>query len=238
MKKDHNSIWNRKDEGITHNKDDTISKNISSENIPKKRRISKLAVILISIAIVLIIIFLIIFKLNFLIGEELRITLTPEYSEINTTGSSIAPFTVDTKLYNKFVCDATCNYSLTDISHNVILDNGSFNSKAYKNKPYEFDIPLDYLGYGTNTYIYKIDCINIRTAVCPTDNGIIIRKSLLVVQYSPSVEQMNAAESSENSYAIITNNVINASRLILNSENILNNVDLPFDKSRFNVMTS
>ena len=218
--------------------DKIISDKNNSENIPKKRRVSKLVVWLMIIAIILIITFLILFRLNFMIGEQLRITLTPEYYEINTTGSSVVPFAVDIKLYNNFECEAECNYTLTDMSHDTILDKGSFSSKTYKNKAYSFDIPMNYLGYGINTYLYRLECHNLYTPLCPANSDAIVRKSLLVVQYAPSVEQLSAADFSKNSYALATNNVINASHLMSNAGNIIDAVPILFDKARYALLKS
>jgi hypothetical protein len=217
-------------------KDNNVNKN--QENIQKMRGFSRLAAGLIVLAIILIITSFILFRLNFMVSQQLRVTLTPEYSEMNATGESTITFGVDTKLYNKLACDATCNYTLTDISHDLLLDEGSFNSKAYKNMQYSYGIPLNYLGYGVNTYIYRLECTNIRTTLCPSENEVLVRKSLLVVKYEPSVEQLSAAEFTRKEYTSISGNIINASRLIEYSGNIIDNVPLSFDRTRYSSLGS
>jgi len=213
------------------NKKENIIQNL--KNFIKTRKISRLTIIIICVAVVLIIISIILFRLNFLIGEQLRMTLTPEYSESAVVSPGNVSFIVDTKLYNKFVCDAVCNYTLTDISHNILLDSGSFHSKAYNNKEYSVNIPVTYLGYGINTYLYRLECTNIRTAVCPSNNDLLVRKSLLVVNYTPSIEQTSAADFSMNNYARVSENLINSSRILVNSKYILDNVNLSFDKTDY-----
>ncbi len=161
--------------------------------IEKNKKHIKWSIILLVIIIIILVLFLVILNFNFMIGEQLRITLTPEYYEKASISSNnslnTASLDVDVQLYNKFVCNAVCNYTVIDLSHDLLLYNGSFNSKMYKNKHQSFDISLNDYGYGTNIYVYDIKCINIKTTLCPTTSEAVVRKSLLTVKYSPTLEQ-------------------------------------------------
>lgn len=212
------------------------------EDLGKMRGIGRVtAIVVIIVAIVLILIFLILFRINFMVGEQLRITLSPEYSEVKTTSPGSVPFEVDMHLYNKFVCDAECTYTLSDASHDIILDNGTFNSKAYKSKSYSVNIPLEDYGYGTNIYLYRLECKNIKTALCPSGDDLLVRKSLLAVTYTPSNEQLSALDFSKKNYALISENIVNASRFIGAEEDVINSMAtsaVSFDSARYYALKS
>jgi len=189
----------------------------------------------------LLLIFVALFKINFMVGEQLRITLTPEYSEIKTTSPGNVSFDIDMHLYNKFVCDAVCSYTLSDESHNITLDNGTFHSKAYKSKSYSFNIPIKYYGYGTNIYFYRLECYNIQTTLCPASDDILVRKSLLAVTYTPSTEQLSALDFSRKNYAIISENVVNSSKFIIAEQDVINSMvksSISFDNLRYYALKS
>ncbi len=211
----------------------------NKEDLGKMRGFSRVtAAIIIIMAIVLILVFLVLFRINFMVGEQLRITLTPEYSEVQTTSPGTVPFEVDVKLYNKFVCDAICTYTLTDLSYDVLLDNGTFNSKAYKSKFYSFNIPLDYYGSGTNAYLYRLECKNIQTTLCPANNDLLVRKSLLTVTYTPSTEQLSARDFTEKNYVVISENIVNASKLIESEIQIIDSTSIAFNSSQYYALKS
>jgi hypothetical protein len=111
------------------------------------------------------------------------------------------------------------------MSYNILLDNGTFNSKAYKSKSYSFDIPLEHHGYGTNIYMYRLECKNIPTTLCPADDTALVRKSLLAVKYVPSEEQLLALDYSNKNYAIIFENIVNASKYLESEGKIIESMD-------------
>jgi hypothetical protein len=166
---------------------------------PHKTKLVKTA-IAITILVILLIIGLLLLQINFLIGEEIRVSVNPEYSTIQTTSPSLLEFSTSVTIYNKFVCSAECSYTLADLSHDTILDNGTFNSKAYNNKRYTKNIQLADYGYGRNLYSYTIKCGNIPTTLCPSSNITVVRESLMIVEYSPSKEQISALTELRKSY--------------------------------------
>ncbi|MGV8171132.1 MAG: esterase/lipase family protein [Candidatus Woesearchaeota archaeon] len=172
-------------------------------------------------------------KINSMVGEQLRITITPEYFEANASDSGKAIFAVDIKLHNKFVCSATCHYTLTDMSNSVLLDNGTFSSKAFKIEQYRKEISLQSKGYGTNLYLYRLECANNYTALCPANTDTIIRKSLLVLSYKPSADQVLALQYLQSRYPVISENLKNSTIIHIGSENILDSVQFRFDKKGY-----
>jgi len=198
----------------------------------------KKIIIIVSILLFIVIIGFILLKLNFLVGEQLRMTIAPEYLETTTVSPGNISFDVDIKLYNKFVCDMSCKYSFIDLSDNSTLDNGTFNSKIYKDKKYSANIALSEHGYGTNLYLYRVECSNIPTTLCPSSDDPIVRKSLLVVSYKPSNEELAALFSSKESYSLISRSLANASILIKDSGDIISKVNLSFDTDRYYALKS
>jgi len=199
---------------------------------------AKSTAIIITILILLLIVFLVALRINFLIGEQLRIMVTPEYSEKVAANQENVTLDVGVQLYNKFVCQAVCKYTLIDMSHNVLLDNGTFSSKAYIKKQYSFTIPMNYYGSGTNIYLYRVECQNIDETLCPTNGDQLVRKSLFVVNYHPSAEQSSALESIKNDYAVVSDNVANASMLLYDEGRIIKDVNLSLDTKRYDAIKS
>jgi predicted alpha/beta hydrolase family esterase len=170
------------------------------------------------------------FRLNTLFGETLRVTITPEYSESRVNLGEQKNFEVDIKIYNKYVCDASCTYTLTDLSRNRVLDGGNFSAKAFKIDLYSKELPMDYRGYGRNLYLFRLECTNIHTTFCPSNNDIIIRKSLLVLSYEPSENQMSALSYLKSNYPAISNNIAVATQEYELSGKILSSVNFSFNK--------
>jgi pimeloyl-ACP methyl ester carboxylesterase len=202
-------------------------------NILKGGKSNWKKIIIISIIFLVLIIGFILFKINFLIGEQLRMTLTPEYSEKTAVSPGNVSFKVDVKLYNKFVCDVSCKYSLIDLSGNRIIDNGTVNSKMYKDTGYTANINLLEYGYGTKLFLYRIECTNIESTLCISNGESLVRKSLMVVTYEPTSEQLAALFSSRQNYALISRNLANSSSIIKNAGSIIGSMNLSLDNGRY-----
>jgi len=193
-----------------------------------KKKIYVSTAILIGV-LLLFVIFLVLLRINFLIGEEIRVEASPQYSFLTARGQGNLTFDTHVTIYNKFVCDASCDYRLVDLSDNVVLDNGSFNSKAYKNIHYTKDVPIDYLGYGKNIYMYQIGCRNIQTTLCPASNITIVRKSMMIVVYEPSQTQFDALLRLSAEYPSISERILNSSDNMIYAKYVVRNVDVRFD---------
>ena len=206
--------------------------------IIKHKRHIKISAVIVGIIIFLFIALLLLLKINFMIGEQLRMTLTPEYSEKNSSSPNNVSLGLDVKLYNKFVCVAVCNFTLTDLSHNMLLYNGSFNSKAYKNKHQSFDISIKDYGYGTNIYLYTVECVNIKTTFCPSTDDALVRKSLLAVNYEPSIEQTSSLNYSLEKYLAISKNIVDSSIMLREIDKVTSLVNISFDTQNYSATKS
>jgi len=172
-------------------------------------------------------------KINSMVGEQLRLSVTPEYLESSVVMNEPNLFEVDVKVNNKFVCEALCNYTLTDISHNDLIDRGYFNVKGFKLEHYSKELPMKYDGYGTNLYLYRLECRSNHSTLCPSTKDVVIRKSLLVLSYEPSGEQLKALSYLDKNYPIISENFVNASKNILLSKMVLDSVNHSFDRQKY-----
>jgi pimeloyl-ACP methyl ester carboxylesterase len=215
-------------------KNDVTMKNVvSMKNRTMDRRGGLFKVLLLVLLILIIGLAAGAVKINSMVGEQLRLTMSPEYLESKSVGTEPKTFEVDVKLYNKFVCEASCNYTLTDISHNNVIDRGSFSSKTFKNEHYSKDLPMNYNGYGTNLYLYRLECVNNYTALCPANRDVVIRKSLLVLTYEPSAEQLSAKSYLEKNYLKISSDYVNASKNVILAKNILDAMNFSFDTQKY-----
>ncbi|MGV8141070.1 MAG: alpha/beta fold hydrolase [Candidatus Woesearchaeota archaeon] len=174
-----------------------------------------------------------IIKIKFMVGEQLRLTIMPEYYETSAISPGNVTFDTNVKLYNKFMCEASCNYTLMDMSDNVLLDSGTFYSEAFKVEHYSRTIPLTYNGYGTSLYLYTVQCVNNYTTVCPANQDMLIRKSLMAVSYRPSEAQLSASRYLKEAYPAALQNFVSASKNILVSGKILEALPLALDKSMY-----
>ncbi|HYD03432.1 MAG TPA: alpha/beta fold hydrolase [Alphaproteobacteria bacterium] len=195
-------------------------------------------IILVGAFILLVIFFLGFLRLNFMVGEQLRMTISPEYIETTVVSPGTLKIEVDVKVYNKFVCEATCNYVLADLSSNKLIDSGSFTSKAFKNEQYTKDIFLDQKGYGSRLYLYKIQCTNEYSSLCPVQRDSLVRKSLVVASYTPDSAQLSALEYSTLAYNQTLSNYIQASRLHSGTGEIISLLNLPVNTSQYHSIDS
>jgi hypothetical protein len=197
----------------------------------KKGGILRIAFFLFIIIIIVAVIGIV--KLKFMVGEQLRLTIAPEYREITIVSPGNLTFETGVTLYNKFMCEASCKYTLKDLSNNMIMDTGTFSSEVIDTEHYSKEIRLEYNGYGTNLYLYTVECMNNRTAVCPANQNVIIRKSLMAVSYVPSEEQSSSVEYLKEKYSSISQNLASSSMDIMESGKLLDAVNFPFDRKDY-----
>ncbi len=160
----------------------------------------RIAAIITGVIVVLVIVFLVLLRINFLIGDEIKISLNPEYAYVEMNSPSNLSFNTNIQIYNKVVCNAVCTYTLKDLSHNTTIDSSELNSKSYTSKSYSKEILLSDNGFGQNVYVFDISCRNIQATLCPTANQTVDRKSILAVRYSPSKDQLESLNALQTEY--------------------------------------
>lgn len=134
----------------------------------------------------LIFIYIIIFssqKINFFLGNELIVYLSPNEKSFSMHYGDTAKVEFDTSIYNFAYCRASCNYSFNDRSRNEILDKGSFDIKIGEHAAKGYDIGVRRLGSGQDFYSFDIACRSIPSVLCLTKGIEKSRSSLVTVNY-------------------------------------------------------
>ena len=138
------------------------------------------------IAATLLLVYAIIFfnqKLNFFLGNELVIYLTPEqqsfnlhYGDLQTVGFSIST-------ENVAYCKSYCTYSFIDKSKNEILDKNNFEIGIGQNAARSYNLSVKRLGSGQDIYNFEVKCSSIPSFLCHTNSPEKSRSSLVLVNY-------------------------------------------------------
>lgn len=168
-----------------------------------KRRIILLGILLLCFIILS---FFGIIKLNFLIQNELHIGLSPLQivEDINYDENINLSFNVN--IDNFWFCNSFCEYQLYDPYTNQVLffGNHSFNSDNTLKKDFNFKLGVN--GHGQRHYYFEIECNNIRTSVCQTDESKTYRSSLITINYNLSKEEEELRLSLKDSLNLFNSN--------------------------------
>ncbi|MBI4175976.1 MAG: hypothetical protein HY518_02130, partial [Candidatus Aenigmarchaeota archaeon] len=135
-------------------------------------------------------------RLNFLIGDEIIIHLSPEqdslslhYGEQRKEGINLS---VETHPY----CTAFCAYTFGDKSRNIILDQGNLTLRAGEQIIREYTISPSRVGRGQDVYRFDVACHNLRSAICLANKEVKYRSSLIILNYDLSEQEKASKEES------------------------------------------
>jgi len=122
-------------------------------------------------------------KLNFLLGNELIVSLTPQQKSLNMHYGEISKAEFDVSIDNVAYCRAACAYSFNDRSTNDIIDKGNFEIEKGQHFTKTYDLSVKRLGSGQDIYSFDAACHSIRSFFCLTKSPEKSRSSLAVVNY-------------------------------------------------------
>ena len=145
----------------------------------------KFEVIIIAI-ITLFVIYCIIFfnqKINFILGNELILYLSPDQKSFNMHYGDVSKAEFDVSMDNSAYCRAACSYSFNDRSRNEIIDTGDFELEKKQHLTKNYDLSVKRLGSGQDIYSFDATCYSIRSFLCLTSSPKKSRSSLAVVNY-------------------------------------------------------
>ena len=143
--------------------------------------------VLLGIAIIVIIGFIILgIKIKFALSDELDISLTPKDVFFETANDMPIKVNFTIKNNNFPRCRSICQFTLTDLRNNTII--------SYENKTLghdqellkEFTLVPPIKEIGQNLYIYRAECKNIRTVLCPSSEEVRSKTSLITLSYNLS----------------------------------------------------
>ena len=151
----------------------------------KSKKIIWLAIL---VVVLLIILFEIGIKVSFVAKNELSIGINPLQQVVETDQMPVTlNFTI--KNHNSLLCKTQCELSLYDPYTNksiskesIVLDSNSELEKTYK-------INLETRGQGQRVLYFEVQCYDIRTALCQTDEKSAFKSSFVAINYSLSEQE-------------------------------------------------
>lgn len=122
-------------------------------------------------------------KINFLLGNELIVYLTPQQISLDAHYGDINKIKFNISIDNVAYCRASCSYSFNDRSRNELVENGTFEIAKKQNVVKSYNLSVKRPGSGQDIYSFDVSCRSIRTYLCLTKGDETSRSSLAVVNY-------------------------------------------------------
>lgn len=163
------------------------------KNIKLSRK-TKILVLSAALLIILLIIASYMF-FNFMIREEIILDVSPDYSYMKMRNGDSYSLPLQITVNNNWLCNAKCSYKLMDISNYEIIASSSFAVRNHKAVSIDNEFILDEKGYGQKIIEYIVECHNNPTSACPSDNSTYRRRSIIIINYSPSAYQESLIDS-------------------------------------------
>ena len=141
--------------------------------------------LIISIATLLFIYGFVVFnqKLNFLLGNELIVYLTPQQKSFDMHYGNVSKTGFNISIDNVAYCKAACSYSFNDRSRNDVIDKGDFEIEKQQHLTKSYGLSVKRLGSGQDIYSFDVKCHSIRSFLCLTSSPEKYRSSLITVNY-------------------------------------------------------
>src|SRR3989338_4789949 len=192
-----------------------IKKDIEKEIKRIKKKIPP--ALIIGLLVVLIFAALMLFfgiKISFILNEELQIELNPVYMPISArySESPAVNFTINNRNFG--FCNAFCEYTLKDLRTNIIISymNKTLGSNQIVSKTYT--LPINERGSGQALYIFEVQCNNVRTNICSTEQEKRYKSALVAVNYGLSEEEKVIEEKAKHEIPFYLNSLVNSEKTI------------------------
>lgn len=122
-------------------------------------------------------------KINFILGNELIISLKPQERTFYMNYGNVSEVDFDVSVDNFAYCTAACSYSFNDRSKNEVVDKGAFEIKKNRHFSKSYNVSVKRLGSGQDIYSFDVKCSSTRSFVCLTEGLETFRSSLIAVNY-------------------------------------------------------
>ena len=141
--------------------------------------------LIIAIATLLVIYFIVVSnqKVNFFLGNELIVYLTPNQQSFSTHYGELSKAKFDMSIDNAAYCKASCSYSFNDRSMNSVIDKGDFEIQKGQHFTKEYELSVKRLGSGQDIYSFDVRCRSMRSFFCLTKGIEKSRSSFITVNY-------------------------------------------------------
>lgn len=136
--------------------------------------------------ITLVFIYIIVFfnqKINFLMGNELIVSLNPQDKSFSMHYGDISKVQFDVSIDNVAYCKAACSYSFNDRSRNEVIDKDDFEIENKQQFTKSYELSVKRLGSGQDIYSFDVRCHSMRSFLCLTKSNDKSRSSLVIVNY-------------------------------------------------------
>ena len=122
-------------------------------------------------------------QINFLLGNELVIYLTPNQKSFSMNYGNASTIKFDVAISHFAYCKANCSYSFNDRSRNDIIDESSFNIEKKEHFTKSYELSVKRLGSGQDVYSFDVKCRSMRSFLCLTKSPEKTGSSLVTVNY-------------------------------------------------------
>ncbi len=152
---------------------------------PKKSFWKKYEILIVAIATILAIYVIFFFnqKINFLLGNELIVYLSPHQNSISMHYGDASKADFEVSIDNSANCEAFCSYSFTDRSLNNVIDKNNFTIQRSENFSKSYNLSVKRLGSGQDVYSFDVSCRSLRSFICLTQGFETSRSSIVTVNY-------------------------------------------------------
>ncbi|MBW2977127.1 alpha/beta fold hydrolase [Candidatus Woesearchaeota archaeon] len=156
----------------------------------KQIRKNKKLVIIISIILFLLFLFAVYriwLNIHFIIKDDIILSLEPQEKSLSIHYGETPNISFSVSIENSFVCNAYCSYEFRDVSAETIQDKGVFTSRGIgKSFDRGYQLSVDRIGSGQKIYLFEVQCNNIRTWYCPTNENPRKRSAFVTLNYDIS----------------------------------------------------
>ncbi len=224
IKKQHNTPTKKK-----KNKNKNKKIKILNKEFTKKKILFGVIGILILIIVILVNLGI---EINFLTKDELHIGISPLQKVIETDYNKPANISFSIKNNNFWFCNTQCEFRLYDTSSGTIINTTNEVLKANSEIIKEYLINLNTIGHGQKIYYFEVECNNIKTLTCKTNEDKTYRSSMITINYNlPQQEELLRIELKKQlqNYTEIINNasmIINDIKLMTENINNITNTSL------------
>ncbi|MBI2136050.1 alpha/beta hydrolase [Candidatus Woesearchaeota archaeon] len=153
-----------------------------------RKKVSYIIIVILLISLfILSVLFFLGIRINFLLNDELVIDLKPLDRSIllHYNETAVLNFTIMNK--NFMFCKSYCEYKLTDLSKNIIIENtDKIPSRLLKSKEtlaLSYDLTSTLPGSGQILYSFEARCNNIKSFLCNTDEQPRYKTSFITFNY-------------------------------------------------------
>ncbi len=158
-------------------------------------------------------------RIDFLIGDELNIVLSPLDKSIITEYNKKENITFRFENDNNLLCKSECSYQFIDIRNHTLIDQASLTLKSRSKVEKSYIVSPATYGSGQAIYLFEVSCHNIATLLCRTDEDPRLESSFITLSYDLSAEEKNRLSALN----MALNNLLSR----------LNQLDITYQKLRY-----